>query len=369
MDFSRNYNNKKVSLSLEQLGQFIMTGINGLVLEEQERHFIKNENIGGVILFSRNYQDPAQLAELVNSIQECRGQYPLYISVDNEGGRVFRFKKNFTHFPSMKDLAKLDSPKIVYDVHKVIAEELKACGVNFNFSPVCDVLRKNTTNAIGDRAFSNDPLVVEKMISAAIRGLQTEGVAACAKHFPGHGNTSLDSHFDLPVIKQSMQEFRDLDFIPFHKASRSKVEFILMAHLICDAIDDKLPCTLSKKAYDLLRSELKFKKCIISDDMNMEAITKNWSTGDAAKMAFEAGCDILVYRFFKDAKIALESLKENYKSKKLKNERVLESLKRIYKSKQDYLKSYKPIYIPEITEKFETAQGKILLESISEKLK
>jgi beta-N-acetylhexosaminidase len=355
-------------VGLSQLGQVIMTGLEGTELSDAEREFLSNDNIGGVILFKRNYEDPAQLAELVNEIQKCRSDYPLFISVDHEGGRVIRFQSHFTQFPSMNEIAQTDSPKLVYEVHKVMAEELGACGVNFSFSPVCDVLRDNTTTAIGDRAFSKDPNTVEKYISGAIRGLQTAGMIACAKHFPGHGNTTKDSHYDLPYIKQDMAEFEKIDFPPFHKAAKSKVAFMLMAHLVCDAIDSELPTSLSPKAYELLRKEFRFKNCIISDDMYMEAITKNWSTAEAATMAFNAGCDVLVYRFMKDAQEALEGLKEAYKVKSLKKDRVDESLKRIEDTKKQYLSEYKPVYIPEITEKFKKANGEDLLTSIQEAL-
>jgi beta-N-acetylhexosaminidase len=353
-------------LSLQNIGQIVMTGIEGTQLTPEEKEYLTKENIGGVILFTRNYEDPAQLAELTNSIQECRGDRPLFISADHEGGRVFRFKKGFTHIPSMLDLAKKDSPKTVYEAHRIIGQELKACGVNFNFSPCCDVLRDNTTNAIGDRAFSNDPTTVEKFVSSAIRGLQTTGITACAKHFPGHGNTSKDSHFDLPHIKQSLQEFHDIDLVPFNKASRSKVEFFLMAHLVCDAIDPDLPCTLSKKAYDFLRSEMKFRKCIISDDMNMEAITKKWDVEEAAVIAFNAGCDILCYRTFEYGKRAQEALKQAYKDKVLLKDRVDESLKRIAESKDTYLTNYKPIYLPEMAKAFEDAKGEEFLKSLAD---
>ncbi len=368
MGCTRVKGHKKIKMSINYLGQSILCGISGTSLLEDERKFLQEENIGGVILFAQNYEDPAQLSELINEIQACRDEYPLFISVDNEGGRVFRFKKQFTNFPAMGALAKLDSPKLIFEVHAVFAKELSACGVNLNFAPVCDVLRKNTTAAIGDRAFSEDPVMVEKCISGAIRGLQTNGVLGCAKHFPGHGNTSKDSHFDLPYISQSMEEFQKIDFIPFKKASRSRVEFIMMAHLVCDAIDPNLPCTLSTKAYELLRSELKYKGIIITDDMYMDAVRKKWGIEKASLMAYQAGADILCHRHLEDAQKALEELKNNYKTKKISKERVEDSFDRIINIKKAYLSDYKPVYIPEITEKFQSASGKELLHSIQEKL-
>src|SRR5690606_20050759 len=191
-----------------------------------------------------NFEDPAQLAELVNSIQKHRDEYPLFISVDQEGGRVVRFKNHFTQFPSMMEVANFNSPKLVYEVHEVLAKELSACGVNLIYSPSCDILTNPENKVIGDRAYGTDAETVEKFISAAIRGLQTNGILACAKHFPGHGDTTKDSHFDLPLVKKSLEELKGQEVLPFIKASKSRVEFMMMAHLMVDCLDDKLPTSL-----------------------------------------------------------------------------------------------------------------------------
>ena len=170
-------------MSKSEIGQLFITGISGLSLTVEESEFLENNNIGGVILFKHNYQDPAQLAELVNSIQALRDEYPLFVSVDQEGGRVIRFKTHFTQFPSMHEIGQLDSPKLTFEVHKVLAEELKACGVNLDYSPCCDVWNNPKNKVIGDRAFGKTPDEVEKHVSAAIRGLDAGNILSCAKHF------------------------------------------------------------------------------------------------------------------------------------------------------------------------------------------
>ncbi|MBT4791273.1 MAG: glycoside hydrolase family 3 protein, partial [Halobacteriovoraceae bacterium] len=235
-------------MDLFEVGQLFITGISGLALTEDEKKFLQESNIGGVILFSHNYSDPAQLAELINEIQTLRDEYPLFISVDQEGGRVKRFKTHFTQFPSMYEVGKKESPKLTFEVHRVLAEELSSCGVNLNFSPCCDVWSNVNNKVIGDRAFSRTVKGVEKHVSAAIRGLHTGNVLSCAKHFPGHGNTTKDSHFDLPFVKKTMDELKAEELVPFNKASKSRSEFIMMAHLVVDAIDKENPCTLSTKA-------------------------------------------------------------------------------------------------------------------------
>jgi beta-N-acetylhexosaminidase len=347
---------------VDNYGQLLVSGIKGTSLLPEEIEFIRDEKLGGIILFSHNFQDPAQLAELVNSIQKLRDEYPLFISVDQEGGRVIRFKTHFTQLPSMLDLARMDSPKIVFDAHQVVARELAACGINLSFSPCCDILTNPENKVIGDRAYGRDAETVEKFISAAIRGLQTNGVLACAKHFPGHGSTTKDSHYDLPLVKTSLQELRSREMIPFIKASKSRVEFFMMAHLMVDALDQEYPTSLSKKAYDFLRSETKFSKIVITDDMEMKAIADRFSIEESAVLALKAGTDMLLYRFMEDAQKALQAIREGVKKKTLRKESLTEKLSRVEKCKKEHLAGYQPIYIPKLTEAFGTAESKKLLE-------
>lgn len=347
---------------MDNFGQLIITGIKGLSLTSEETTFIKEEKIGGVILFSHNYEDPAQLAELVNSIQKLRDEYPLFIAVDHEGGRVIRFKKHFTQFPAMMELAKINSPKLIYEVHEVMAKELAACGINLSFSPCCDVLTNPDNKVIGDRAFGDNAEDVEKHISAAIRGLQTNGIIACAKHFPGHGGTTKDSHFDLPLVKTSLDEIRRVELQPFVKASKSRVEMMMMGHLVVDALDQELPTTLSSKAYDFLRSETKFSKIVITDDMEMKAISDRFSIEEAAVKAIKAGTDILLYRFAEDAMKALSAIREAVKTKGIKKDSLIEKLQRVENCKKEYLSNYQPIYIPKITDAFNSPAAKKILD-------
>jgi beta-N-acetylhexosaminidase len=347
---------------VDNFGQLIISGIKGTSLDASEIDFIKNEKLGGIILFPHNFEDPAQLAELVNSIQKHRDEYPLFISVDHEGGRVMRFKKHFTQFPSMMDLAKQNSPKLVFEVHELMAKELHACGINLIFSPCCDILTNPDNKVIGDRAYGTDAETVEKYISAAIRGLQTNGVLACAKHFPGHGDTAQDSHFELPLVKTSIEELRNREMIPFIKASKSRVEFMMMGHLLVDALDEKLPTTLSPKAYEFLRNETKFTKIIITDDMEMKAIADKFSTEEAAVHALNAGTDMLMYRHMEEAVKALKGIREAVKKRTIRKESLIEKLGRIERCKKEHYSNYQPIYIPKIADAFNSNESKKLQE-------
>ena len=353
---------------MNELGQVIMTGLSGKTLLSEEREFLEKENIGGVLLFSHNYDNPAQLAELVNNIQQTRKEYPLFIAVDNEGGRVFRFKSHFTQFPSMYEVGLTKSPKLCFHIAKIMAEELSACGVNVNLSPVCDIWSNPKNKVIGDRAFGKDEETVSKFVSSIIRGLQTNGVLSCAKHFPGHGSTIKDSHFDLPVIDKTLKELEGSEFKPFVKAIKSRCEFVMMAHLMAKNIDSQHPTSLSSNAYKILRESLKFNGLIITDDMEMSAITDSYGVAEAAILAFKAGADVIEYRSMECAKEALEGLNEAKKKKEIKNERVNDSLKRIEQTKKKFISEYSPIYIPDITKKINTQQSQSLIAEVRSKI-
>ncbi len=352
---------------MESVGQLFITGISGTALTEEEKEFIKQEDICGVNLFAYNYQSPAQLAELINSLQTLRKEFPLFICVDQEGGRVQRFKKPFTEFPAMQKIAQLDSPKISYDVHRIMAEELSACGINIDFSPCSDILFQDS-NVIGDRAFGDSEKEVSKHITAAIRGLQANGIMACAKHFPGHGRTSKDSHLDLPIIKTPLKDLIKHDIQVFKKAAKARVEFLMMAHLMVDAIDDKLPTSLSPKAYALLREEARFTKVIVTDDMEMGAIIKHYGTKDAAIKALDAGADILLYRSIKATKEAYLGVQEAIKTKQLKIASIEEKISRVNQCKKQHLSSYKPVYIPVMENKINTQKTKLFCQDLDTKL-
>ena len=353
-------------MNLFEVGQLFVTGISGLSLTDDEKKFIQENNIGGVILFKHNYQDPGQLAELVNEIQTLRDEYPLFVSVDQEGGRVKRFQSQFTQFPSMFELGELDSPKLTFELHKAMADELSACGVNLNYSPCTDIWTNENNKVIGDRAFGKTAEDVEKHVSAAIRGLHTGNVLACAKHFPGHGNTTKDSHYDLPYVKKSIEELRAEELIPFQKASKSRVEFMMMAHLVVDAIDKELPCTLSKKAYDFLREELKYKKIIITDDMEMKAVADHFSYPDAGRMALEAGADMIMYRSFERTKEVYEALMLSIKEQKVKKSVIEEKISRVLDCKKRFFAEYTPIYIPELSKVFSGNRNKEIMDKFSQ---
>ncbi len=353
---------------MSQLGQLLISGISSKRLTSTEKQFIKDSNLGGVILFSHNYDSAKQLAELINEIQSLRGEYPLFIAVDHEGGRVQRFKSGFTVFPSMQSISRLNSPKLCFEAHQIMAVELRACGVNLNFSPCCDILSNIENTVIGDRSFGNTHEIVSSFATAAIRGLQTNNILACAKHFPGHGSTFEDSHFDLPYLKKSLKDLEESDIIPFSKAAKAKVEFIMMGHLVLKEFDQHLPCSLSKKAHDYLRSELKFNKLIISDDMNMHAITDQFSLEKAAVMALNAGSDIIEYRDMDSAQKAYNAIVEAKELGQLSISGINEKVARIVDCKKRYLHDCAPKMLSKLTLEMKLDEHHQFIEKILDKI-
>lgn len=347
------------------LGQLFITGISGLTLTNNEKDILEKENIGGIIFFAHNYEEPAQLVELTNEIKSLNTKAPLFLSVDQEGGRVQRFKSGFTVFPPMYELAKkLKSPKAIYELHSIMGKELAACGINLNFSPCTDIWTNQKNTVIGDRAFGNTADEVEKYTSAAIRGLQSQNVLACAKHFPGHGMTFKDSHFDLPHVTSSLKELEEHEIIPFIKAAKSKVHFVMMAHLLVDSIDKEYPTSLSANAYQLLRKYLKYQDVIISDDMEMKAVADQYGYGEAAVKALSAGCDQLIYRSMESMLEGYQGITKAFEQGQLDQLEFKQKLDRVQRIKNDYIKNYQHIDVTTLPEQINRDVHKEYLETL-----
>lgn len=308
----------------EKIGQMLMIGIQGQSLSQEEKSFIVENNIGGVILFSRNYGSPEQLHELCGEIQSLsklqKDKSPLFISIDQEGGRVQRFKTEpFTHWPPLAQAGKIDNTSVTYMWAHLLSQDLKSFGVNLNFAPTLDILTNPNNTVIGDRAFSTDFRMVEKHASAWVRGALKAGILSCAKHFPGHGNTLLDSHLDLPRESVDLETLENRELVPFKKAFRSKVDFVMLAHIVFEKIDPDWPASLSEIFVDeILRKKLGFRGLIFTDDLDMGALKKNFTKEEIAVRAVEAGCEILLYCNEPDSpQIALDSLIEAFAQERL----------------------------------------------------
>ncbi|MBI3558451.1 MAG: beta-N-acetylhexosaminidase [Deltaproteobacteria bacterium] len=334
------------------LGQCFFVGFEGLDLPPTVQAFIQENSVAGVTLFANNYESPAQVAELVNSIQALRGDGPpLAIAVDHEGGKVQRFRKHFTKFPEARVIGDQDSPKLAYECAEVMAKELKTVGVNLVFAPVADINTNPGNPVIGHRAYGVTEERVSKMVSAYVRGFITNGVQCVVKHFPGHGDTSQDSHFHLPKIKTPLATIMEREVRPFVKAFKARCEMVMTAHIMVEAIEPKLPATMSHRILnEILRDQLRFRGLIISDDMEMKAIADHFGETDAGLKAIEAGVDILLYHTEPFQTRAFEGMLSKLTTPEGKKAlaRLEDSAKRVTEYRARVFTGYKPVYIPEI---------------------
>lgn len=290
----------------EKVGQMFLVGFqNGnqpaLEMNEQARALIQDYHVGGMVLFDRNVESPEQVAKLNDAMQSVAvnssAGIPLFISIDQEGGKVMRIRDGVTVFPGNMSLGATGDAELSRQSGKVMGEELRALGINMNLAPSLDVNNNEKNPIIGVRAFSSDPDQVAEMGIAQMMGFREGGVLSVAKHFPGHGNTDSDSHIDLPTVSHSMEQLEEVELKPFRQAVDEEVDAVMSAHITFPAIDDTpgLPGTLSSRVLtDLLRKEWGYNGVIMTDDMEMGAIVDNFGAGDAAVKAVKAGADILL---------------------------------------------------------------------------
>jgi len=337
------YYPRKLEQIRRRVGQMFMIGFDGKNVTDDLKKFIQQYYVGGVVLFERNIESPEQITELTNEIQSL-SKTPLFIAVDQEGGRVARLKAPFTDFGSADQIAKKDSPKLTFEAYQAMAKELRAVGINFNLAPVLDVRTNPENKVIGDRSYSSDPQIVSKIASGAVRGLQRGNVIACAKHFPGHGDTLEDSHVELPKVEHSIERLREIEWVPFEKVIKGGVESVMTAHILNPKLDPELPATLSSKTIEYLRNELRFQKIIISDDMEMDAIAKHFSIEDATLKAIEADLDIIMICKTAEKQVkGIEYILRKVLDIKLPLKRIELSSERITKVRNHYLVPYKPV--------------------------
>ena len=353
--------------TIQNLGELLILGFSGVELSDGTANFIKKAGIGGTILFSHNYETPGQVAELCNSIQDQRRDLPLWISVDHEGGKVQRFKKGFTRIPEAATIAELGSPKLAFEVAQVMARELKAVGINLNFCPVADIATNPKNPVIGNRAFGTDEETVAKFCTAMVRGHLVNGVQPCVKHFPGHGDTSTDSHFALPAVDTPLETLQNREFIPFLKSFKSGCSMVMTAHVLIRSIDQKVPATLcSYLLRDILRKQLRYTKIVLSDDLEMKAITDHYGAEEAPKLALQAGCDLLIYRSEAATVQGYEALVRAVESGELAPEIVMESVKRARALKKECLLPYQPVTISDVGARLATSEHQAILQKMSE---
>ena len=333
-----------MSKSNFRFGQLLMIGLSGPVLTSAEKDFIAKNDIGGVTLFGRNVQNPEQVFRLCSEIQDLAknqaSRLPLFIAIDQEGGRVARIKTPFTIWPAVANLGRKNSSSFSENFAFAMGTELRAVGINVDWAPCADVLTNPKNTVIGDRSVSTSAEICAEHVAAMIKGYSRSHVISCAKHFPGHGNTLLDSHEHLPIEDLTLERLRQSELLPFRSAIKADVPMIMTSHILYKSLDPQWPVTLSEKILqNILRNELEFAGLIVSDDLGMKAMASNYSAQEIPVRAIQAGVDVLLYCNEPDVPpIALASLQRALENGELSESRLQESLERITGFKNRYLR-------------------------------
>ncbi|MCJ7687736.1 MAG: beta-N-acetylhexosaminidase, partial [Clostridiaceae bacterium] len=323
-----------------KIGQMLIVGIDGYDLNENTKSLIEKSKIGGVILFSNNIQDTNQLLNLLNSLksEKLKNKIPLFLAVDEEGGRVTRMPKEFKKFPTNKAIGKINDAVLSNRIGSTIALEIGSFGFNMDFAPVLDVNSNSKNPVIGDRSFGSDVNIVSNLGIQTMKGIQSENIIPVVKHFPGHGDTSVDSHLGLPSVNNDLKRLKSLELIPFIEAIKNNADAVMIAHILLPKIDSENPSSLSKIFITtILRGDLNFNGVIITDDMTMGAIVKNYNIGEAAVKSIKAGTDIvLVCHGYDNEVTVINAVKNSIINGDISYQRIDESVYRILSLKQKY---------------------------------
>jgi beta-N-acetylhexosaminidase len=290
-----------MSVHTENLGQLFLLAIKGDSVTAAEKMIVRKMQPAGVTLFTRNLRSVDQIIKLNNELISLFESHVPIIAIDQEGGLKERLPvPPFTHWPGNELLGNLfeatGSDHLTIMQFEAIGKELAALGINLNFAPVMDVPSQTKKSFMTGRAFSSNPDIAASLCIAALKGMATAGIVGCAKHFPGHGDTQVDSHLQLPQIDKSLFKLEHSDLVPFARTIEAGVPVVMSSHIIFPELDASVPATLSPALLSrLLKGKLKFRGLILTDDMNMMAITSNYGLLDAARKSLEAGAHIRLY--------------------------------------------------------------------------
>lgn len=340
----------------EKVGQLLIGGFEGTEIGDQATRLVQEYQVGGLILYGRNIAGAGQLVTLTNGLKALNGDgIPLFLSIDQEGGGVDRMPPEVRRTPGAYCVGQTGSVPAAQSYGDVLAAECAAFGLNLDFAPVLDVWSNPGNTVIGQRAFSADARTVAGLGPAAARRMMDQGIIPAVKHFPGHGDTVVDSHVGLPVVDKSLEELEKTELIPFRAAIQSagtdgQVPAVMVAHILLTQLDPERPASLSPAVVTgLLREELGFAGAVLTDDLTMGAVTQSYGLGEAAVLAVEAGCDILLVCHGQDSVPAVRTaLLEAVASGRITAERLDESVYRILRLKTEYALTNEPVSSPDL---------------------
>ncbi len=326
----------------EKIGQLFIVGFDGgSYLTQEDISLIRDYKVSGFIFFRRNIQTSDQVVKLINEIKsvnnaECT--VPMFLSLDQEGGTVTRLPDEIIKFNRAHDIGKLNDENYAYDVAKLMGEIIHSLGFNMNFAPVLDVYTNSENMVIGSRSFSSDKEVVAKLGIATMNGLKDNDIIAVGKHYPGHGDTKEDSHYELPVLDHDYERVKGVEIYPFKMAIENGIDSILVSHLFYKNIDPENIVTLSKVfLYDILRKDLKFRGLVITDDMIMKGLTNHISIPEACFEAFKAGVDVLLIGSgYQNIVESINYIKQSVLNGKIQEFEIDRKLYNILRIKQKY---------------------------------
>lgn len=351
----------------EKIGQMLIIRIFGKEITEDAKSLIKNYKIGGVILYRKNYDTYEEMLNIINELKkinkEC-GNIPLFISIDQEGGRVNRMPRELKNIKSAGKLASLNNMEALKTAGSITAEMLRDSGFNMNYAPVLDIQRFEDDHAIGNRCYGKNAEDVSKNGIEIMRELSKGGIIPVVKHFPGHGSTTKDSHFFLPVIHKSLEELEKEDIIPFRRAIGQNAEVVMVGHLMIKDVDSKNPASLSKKMIsDYLRNECQYQGIVMTDDLKMRAISLKYGYVRATLRACNAGADIIMIGANYNTIIrAIKKIEKNIQKNKMDINKIDKSIEKILKLKEKYKIEDEPTKgcnIKAINEKIEKLNSEI----------
>lgn len=322
----------------EKIGQLILAGFDGMSITEEAKELINKYKVGGFILFAHNLEEPTHSVKLLNDIklENQKNDIPLFLGVDQEGGRVTRLP-GLSGLPTNAKIGATNDTDYAFQYGELLGEQLQSFGFQFNFAPVLDVNSNPHNQVIGDRSYGSDPELVSKMGVATIKGMESTGVIPAIKHFPGHGDTSVDSHKSMPVVDKTLEELEAVELIPFKAAIDAGVDVVMTSHIALPKLGAKNPATMSEKIItSLLRGDLGFDGVVITDDLTMGALS-DYGVAESANEAIKAGVDIVLVAFGHDQIIeTINRLKQSVESGEITEARIDESVIRILRLKEKF---------------------------------
>lgn len=326
----------------EKIGQMVISGVDAYTNDEHSRELINKYHVGGFILLGQNVKDTKQVLGLLNSLKETNmkagNKIPLFLGVDQEGGRVDRMPPGFEKFPANKVVGQINNSVFSNSIGKALGQEVKAFGYNLDFAPVLDINSNPKNPVIGDRSFGSTPQVVAKLGIETMKGIRSQNVIPAVKHFPGHGDTSVDSHTGLPIVNFDLTRLKSFELVPFADAIKNDVDMIMIAHILFPKIDPEYPASMSKTIItNLLRNDMKYSGIVITDDMTMGAIVNKYNIGEAAVRSVNAGSNIILvcHDFNKEVQV-IDALKTAVQNGTLSQSLIDDSVYKILKLKQKY---------------------------------